>query len=153
MFCAPVVAWETSLPPTTPRGTSRSAPGLTTFMRPPPWPASLPPLAFRAGRGRNLDLQRRRLVVDLEGGVVDVEAFLEQLLKRAAQLVAVVPGPDHHVGRERGKPRGDLPHVQVVHLDDPGLAGQRVTDLLGIETGGRGLHEHPAGGLEQDVCR
>src|SRR4051812_41001737 len=33
MFVAPVVAWEISAPPTTPRGTSRSsALGFTTFM-------------------------------------------------------------------------------------------------------------------------
>src|SRR5678815_2201039 len=33
MFVAPVVAWEISAPPTTPRGTSRSSPlGFTTFM-------------------------------------------------------------------------------------------------------------------------
>src|SRR3954463_5399554 len=33
MFVAPVVAWEISAPPTTPRGTSRSSSlGFTTFM-------------------------------------------------------------------------------------------------------------------------
>ena len=46
--CAPVVACDTSAPPTTPRGTSCSAPGLTTFtgasLRPCPSPSSvLPP--------------------------------------------------------------------------------------------------------------
>src|SRR4051812_8265877 len=33
MFDAPVVTCDTSAPPTTPRGTRRSAPGLTTCMR------------------------------------------------------------------------------------------------------------------------
>src|SRR4051812_41770593 len=32
MFVAPAVACETSLPPTTPRGTARSGPGFTTLM-------------------------------------------------------------------------------------------------------------------------
>src|ERR1700757_3849477 len=108
MFCAPVEAWEISLPPTTPRGTSRSGPGLTTFIDQvltarPSWAASLPPLARTLGRHRHLDLQRTRLVVDLERGVVDVEAVLEQPLQGPAQLVAVVAGADHDVRRQRGE--------------------------------------------------
>src|SRR5579875_2586989 len=102
MFCAPVVIWETSEPPTTPRGTSRSAPGLTTFMT----RASLPPVA----RGQ-LDLDGRlggRLVVDLEGGVVDVEAHLEHALEHAAQLVPVLAGADDDVGGEGREARGHL---------------------------------------------
>src|ERR1700731_620521 len=99
MFCAPVVDCEISEPPTTPRGTSRSAPGLTTFTRPPrpSWAQSIP--------WRQLDLQRRlgcRLVVDLERGVVQVEAFLQHPLQRAAELVTVLAGADHHVGGQGG---------------------------------------------------
>ena len=119
--------------------------------RAPPWAASPPPLAIAAGPGRDLDLQRRRLVVDLERRVVDVEALVEQALERPAQLVAVVAGPDDDVRRERRETRGDLPHVEIVDLDDPGVSGQRVPDLIRIEPGWRGLHEHSAGGLEQVV--
>src|SRR5437763_17002597 len=121
MFCAPVVAWEISLPPTTPRGTSRSGPGLTTFIEPglttpPSWPASLPPVVFRLGlrRAGHLDLERPGLVVDLERGVVDVESLLEQCVQRPAQPVAVVARAHHDVRRERREARGDFPHVQVV---------------------------------------
>src|SRR5580704_8054456 len=98
MFCAPVVACEISDPPTTPRGTSWSAPGFTTFIAPGwDWRASiarpsLPPVSLRARRGRHLDLERTGLVVDLERRVVDVEALVEQLVQRAANLVAVVAG-------------------------------------------------------------
>jgi hypothetical protein len=48
---------------------------------------SLPPLVLAiglGGRAGDLDLQRCRLVIHLEGGVIDVEALLEQLLKRTA---------------------------------------------------------------------
>src|SRR5206468_12285937 len=129
MFWAPVVAWEISDPPTTPRGTSRSLPGLTTFIAP-----SLTPL----GPG-DLDLQRRLwrcLVVDLECRMGDPEALLEHALKLPAAFVTVVPGAHHHMGREGRKTRGDLPDVQVVDLHDSGLFGQRLTDLLRLEARG-----------------
>src|SRR5664279_4992488 len=85
MLCAPAVAWEISAPPTTPRGTSCSSPGLTSFMAP-----SLAPLA-----GGDLDLQRRLircLVVDLEGRVIDAEAFAHERLQLPAALMAIVAG-------------------------------------------------------------
>src|SRR5450755_2929964 len=107
MLWAPAVVCEISAPPTTPRGVSRSGPGLTTLMA-----ASL-----RGGMG--LDLQgwlRRRLVVDLQGGVADAEAVAHLLLEDPAQLMAVVAGAHDDVGRQRRKARGDLPHVQVVDL-------------------------------------
>src|SRR5579862_1517968 len=148
MFCAPVVACEISDPPTTPRGTSRSAPGLTTFIgrgetRRPTWPASLPTLAIAAGLRRHLDLERPRLVVDLERRVVDMETLVQQVVEAAAQLVAVVAGADDDVGRQRGEARCDLPHVEVVNLDDSRLGGERPADLVGIEPRRRGLHEYP----------
>src|ERR1700761_1246632 len=162
MFCAPVVACEISEPPTTPRGTSWSVPGLTTFIawggvagtgsagresagsgvRGPPCRPSLTPRLLRAGRGRHLDLERRRLVIDLERRVVDVEPVLEQLLERTAQIVAVVVGAHDDVRRKRGEPGCDLPHVEIVHLDHPRLGGEGTPDLGGVQARRRGLHEH-----------
>src|ERR1700757_1977278 len=135
MFAAPVEAWEISLPPTTPRGTSRSGPGLMTFIEQvltarPSWAASLPPLALRLAGRRHFDLQRSRFVIDLERGVVDVEAVLEQPLQGPAQLVAVVARAHHDVRRQRGKARGDLPDVQVVDLDHARLPDQGAADLV-----------------------
>src|SRR5450755_3848883 len=105
MLCAPAVVCEISAPPTTPRGVSRSGPGLITLMA-----ASL-----RAGM--RLDLQgglRGRLVVNLQRRVADAEALAHVLLEDPPQLVAVVACAHDDVGRQRRKARGDLPHVQVV---------------------------------------
>ena len=61
------------------------------------------------------------------------EALREQPLQLATELVAVLAGADDDVGRERREPGGDLPHVQVVDLDDVGLSGEHVADLVGVE--------------------
>ncbi len=58
-------------------------------------------------------------MVDLEGRVVDLEPFREQALELTAQLVAILAGCDHDVGRQRGKARSDLPHVEIVDFDHP----------------------------------
>jgi len=44
-----------------------------------------------------------------EGGVVDGEALVEQLLELAADAVAVVAGVDEQVCRERAEAARDLP--------------------------------------------
>src|ERR1700733_9709963 len=105
MLCAPVVACEISDPPTTPRGTSWSAPGLTTFIEPrlsneSTSAPSLPPLTHRTRPRRHLDLERPGLMVDLERRVVDAELLLEQLMQIATKLVAVVAGADDDVRRQ-----------------------------------------------------
>lgn len=82
---------------------------------------------------RYFDPQRRLLggrMVDLEGGVVDLEPFSEQALKVTAQLVAVLAGRHGDVGRQRGKAGSDFPHVEVVDFDHPWLGGERFADLL-----------------------
>src|SRR5437763_4024951 len=131
MFCAPAVDWEISAPPTTPRGTSRSGPGLTT-------------LTIRVYR-RHLDLKWRlrcRSVLDLKRGVLKAEALGEQQLKAAPELVTIVAGADDHVRRQRRKARGDLPHMQVMDLKHTWLAGQHLPDPLRVETCRRRFHEH-----------
>ena len=47
------------------------------------------------------------------------------------RAVAVVARAHEHVGGERREARGDLPHVEVVDLDDPGRTGERAADVLG----------------------
>jgi len=64
-------------------------------------------------------------VVDLQRRVLDAEALVEQLLQLAPASVAVVPRGDEHVRRERDEAGRDLPHVEVVHLGDPGRGRQR----------------------------
>src|SRR5450755_4382149 len=118
MFCAPAVACEISAPPTTPRGTLRSVPGLTTLM-PPEFRAQ--PLLARS----DLDLQRplgRRLVIDLECRVAHPEAFLHKLLQTAAQLVTVIACARDDMGRQGREARRDLPDVEIVNLHNPRLA-------------------------------
>src|SRR5258708_26296187 len=109
MLLAPAVACEISAPPTTPRGTSRSGPGLTTLMQ-----ASLFSAAGLRGcaRRRDLDLQRRLrglLVVDLQSRMVDLEPHAEHLLEPVAQLVAIVAGAHDDVCGQRREAGGHLP--------------------------------------------
>src|SRR5438105_2978203 len=142
MLCAPAVACEISAPPTTPRGTSRSGPGLTTLMGP----------SLRVVKG--LDPQRRLFrsrMVDLKGDVAQAEPLLEHLLERPSSLVAVIAGPHHDVCRQCRKAGGHLPYVQVVDLDHARLSGERLPDLLRLEARRRSLHEHPSRGLEQSI--
>src|SRR3954454_16722858 len=72
MFVAPAVAWETSEPPRMPRGTSCSAPGLTSFMR-----AALPRSSSPGSGDRKIVVQPLRplgadaVVERLRAGVVE----------------------------------------------------------------------------------
>ena len=68
-------------------------------------------------------------MVDLEGGVVDGEALVEQLLELAANAVAVVAGVDEHVCRERGEAARDLPDGACVP------AAPTATDESGVPEG------------------
>src|SRR5438270_399302 len=143
MLCAPAVVWEISAPPSTPRGTSRSSPGLTTFIVAP----SSSPRVYRCAAAHfrgELDLERRLdsgLVIDLECGVRDLEALPEQPLEHAAQLMAVLTSSDDDVRRQGRKARGQLPHMEVVNLHDPWLGREDVADRLGIDAGRRRLEE------------
>src|SRR3954467_14677138 len=72
MFVAPAVAWEISEPPRMPRGTSCSAPGLTSFMR-----ATLPRSSSPGSGDRKIVVQPLRpfgadaVVERLRAGVVE----------------------------------------------------------------------------------
>jgi hypothetical protein len=89
-------------------------------------------------------------VVDLEGGVVDGEALVEQLLELAADAVTVVAGVvDEHVCRERGEAARDLPDVQVVHVLDVRVRGDRTPDLLDAHPFRRCLEQDAAGVAQQ----
>ncbi len=58
-------------------------------------------------------------VIDLQRRVVEREALPQHRLDSPARSVAVAVGADEHVRRERRKAARDLPHVQVVDLDNP----------------------------------
>ena len=64
-------------------------------------------------------------VVDLERRVLDSELVVEQSLELAAATVAVLAGSNQNVRRQGGKAGRDRPHVEVVHLDDPGAEASR----------------------------
>ena len=71
-------------------------------------------------------------MIHLQRRVVDPEAVVQQLLELApAAAVAVVARPHQHVRGQRREARGDLPHVQVVDLDDAGRTRESATDVLG----------------------
>ena len=135
MLRAPAVTWEISAPPTMPRGVPWSGPGLMSLIAADEC-GTTSIWSWPLGGG---------LVVDLEGGVADVEPLVDQALEAAAQLVAVVAGPHHDVGRQGREPGGHLPHVQVVDLHHARVGGQGPADLLGIDARGRRLHEHAPG--------
>src|SRR5205085_9098105 len=143
MFRAPVVACEISDPPTTPRGTSRSAPGLTTFIRRTSLQA-VPPLDWATGLCRfDLDRRLRRyFVIHLERGVSHAEALAEHPLELAAQLVTVRGGAHRDVRGERGEARGHFPNVEIVDLDHSGVRREPAADRAGVEAGRSRLHEH-----------
>ena len=88
-------------------------------------------------------------MIDLKGRVIDAEALAQHRLHVTARGVAVVLTRDQHVGGERGEAARDLPHVQVVDLDDARLGDERAADGFGVESLRRGLEEHAARGLQQ----
>src|SRR5688572_7089349 len=122
MFVAPVVAWEISAPPTTPRGTSRSsALGLTTFM------------------GRSLRVERvvEPLLALAADAVVDglgagvVLRGLPRELARAALSAGLAAALDQRLGGAAAAALGR--HEQVVHEPDPRGAGGRPQPVHGRE--------------------
>ena len=84
---------------------------------------------------------------------VDAEALAQQLRELAAVRLRVAAGAHRHVRRDRREAGGDLPHVQVVHLDHVVLRGQRVADLLRVEVARGGLEQDAAGVAQQPVAR
>jgi hypothetical protein len=59
-------------------------------------------MLLRTSEWRHFNAQRRLLggrVVDLEGGVVDLEPLSEQALEATTQLVAIFAGRHQDVGR------------------------------------------------------
>src|SRR5579859_1513787 len=74
-----------------------------------------------------------RDVIDLQGGVLQAEALLEQPLQPPPRVVAVGLGLDEHVCRERREAARHRPHVQVVYLDDVVCAGERARHRIGID--------------------
>ena len=81
------------------------------------------------------------LVVDLQRRVGDPEALVQHPLDRAADAVAVVAFVHEHVRGEGGEAARDLPDVQVVHLDDAALGGNRPADLLRVHSARGRLEE------------
>src|SRR5437588_10655275 len=84
-------------------------------------------------------------VVDLECRVPEAEALVQQLLEATPRAVAIGVGRDEDVGRERGEAARHGPDVEVVHLDDVRVGGERRCDRIGIDAG--------RGGLEEDAAR
>ena len=68
-------------------------------------------------------------MIDLQRRVLDPELVADELLELTPACVAVLVSPDEDVRRERGKPGGDRPDVEVVHfLDSLGVC-KRLADL------------------------
>ena len=66
-------------------------------------------------------------VIDLQGGVVEVELGAQHGLNVGAHGVTVHPGGDQDVRRER-LPGGDLPNVQIMEFGHGGDHGQSRAD-------------------------
>src|SRR3712207_2126460 len=124
MLCAPAVAWEISDPPRTPRGTSRSGPGLTTFM------SEVHARELAAGHVEHLAVHevrpRRAEEEDAAGGLLgragaperdEHRAHAAQLLGDAELDLLAVDLHDVLVGLGRGKPRLDEAEGHRVAVD------------------------------------
>ena len=100
------------------------------------------------------DLERALVaLLDLERGVLDAEALAQQVGELAPVRLGVAAGADGHVGGQRRHARGDLPHVQVVHLHHVVLGGERAPDLVGVEPARGRLEQHPARVAQQPPAR
>src|SRR5260221_10719766 len=82
--------------------------------------------------------------LDLEGGVNDPEALVDRLFDSVQRFIAagVSRLVDPHVPRERRKPRGEAPDVQVVDLEDPWKPGDGGRHVLAENTGWRPFQQH-----------
>lgn len=78
----------------------------------------------------------------LQGDVGDLETRVQQLGEGVAQAVAVGDFADHHVCGERGCAGGQCPDMQVVHVFDAGVAGQRLLYLRQIDAFGDAFQQH-----------
>src|SRR5690348_1932213 len=92
-------------------------------------------------------------VIDLQRRVTEPEALSQQLLETSPRAVAVGVGRDEDVRRERGKAARDGPDVDVVHLDDVRVGGERRRDRVGIDAGGRSFEEDAARVADQRPAR
>src|SRR3712207_573523 len=135
MWLAPAVAWEISDPPTTPRGSSRSGPGLTTFI------SEVHPRELPAGHVEDLAVDevrpRRAEQEDAAGGLLrragaaqrdEHRAHAAQLLGDAElHLLAV---DLHDVLGVLGRRQARLDEAErdrvAVDLELPPLLGQRL---------------------------
>jgi hypothetical protein len=71
-------------------------------------------------------------VVDLQGGVVEPVAVVQERGDGLAALVAVVIRVDQHVGGKGREAGGDFPDMQVVDLEDALDGMQVMVDRGGI---------------------
>jgi hypothetical protein len=67
-------------------------------------------------------------MVHLQRRVPNAETIVQQRLQLAPAPVTIVIGRDDDVRGQCGEARRDLPHVQVVHLDDPRLRCEGSSD-------------------------
>src|SRR5215212_4561231 len=135
MLLAPVVAWETSEPPTTPRGVSRSGPGLTTFISevharelPAGHVDDLAVDEVRPWRAEQEDRARGLLRRARAAERDEHRAHAAQLLGDAELDLLAVDLHDVLVGLRRGEPRLDEPERDrvAVDLELAPLLGQRL---------------------------
>ena len=79
-----------------------------------------------------LDRQQGRVcVIDLQGGMGDLEALLEHLLEGPANRVTVGVACNQYVSGQNRVTGRQLPHVQVVHFLHVLAAGHGEPDLVG----------------------
>jgi hypothetical protein len=95
---------------------------------------------------------RRRLRLDLDRRVVDAEVRVEHGVERFQQALALAHVVDDHVGAHGLAPRGQRPHVEVVHAADARHPRHGLLDRREVEVGGRALEED-VHGLAQEPPR
>ena len=110
--------------------------------------------AARPGPHPARDCQNRlRGVFDLQRGVLDVKASLEQVLERPAYRVAIDTLRNENVRRQDGHAGRDFPQVQIVNFGDGFGSRHRVTDLVGCQLDRCTLQQHAHGLSLKDPSR
>ena len=127
------------------RKVRKTSVSISTTIAPPSTPTRrgsgcIIPLESRRGGPHQLMrgsiASRSPRVVDLQRRVIERRSAVQQRLELAPGRMAVPLGTHQHVRGEGGEAAGYFPHVQVVHLDDSGLARSARPIACGSTPGG-----------------
>lgn len=89
------------------------------------------------------------LLYNLQRGMVDSEAILQQLLQAPQHCITIRSNRGHHMGTQGVEAGSNVPNVKIVNPFHPNHAGHRLSDLPGVQVGRHSFHEHMHGLREE----